>query len=76
MHICSLQGLLSVLLSLLLVQKGHGTNGAAGLANHPEGASKLFAESFLMTRDVVLTKQPIFPGLTPSLSALPCRSVG
>lgn len=40
-----------------------------------EGTSKLL-QSLFDDKSVVLTKQPIFPSLTPSLSALRYRSVG
>lgn len=67
------RGLLLLLLQPLLV--GIGLWGWWILLESSKGASQLFRR-LSVDRSVVLTKQPVFPSLTSSLSAICCRSVG
>lgn len=76
-HICLLQGFLPLLQLQSLLEKGFGTNQAGESCQaSSKGASELFQSLFFVDKNVVLTKQPIFPSLTSSLPAIRYRSVG
>lgn len=78
-HICLLQGFF-IAASAGVIAGGErlwDELGCGADESQPssEGASKIF-QSLFVDKNIVLTKQPVFPSLTSSLSAIRYRSVG
>lgn len=78
-HICLLQGFFATSAAVAVGGERLWDQLAcgAGESSQPiyKGAGELF-HSLVVDKNIVLTKQPVFPSLTSSLSAIRYRSVG